>query len=66
MSEVHHQPSFAADMFNLWRLPFELAAESVLAFVDLVAQSHGRHEPHMMQLPIPDVLEEAGEHNLFA
>jgi hypothetical protein len=27
MIQVHHQPSLAADLFNLWRLPFELAAE---------------------------------------
>jgi hypothetical protein len=66
MTQVHRQPSLAADLFNLWRLPFELAAECVLASVEAVTQGQPPPCPHKAQLPIPHAIEEAGEHNLFA
>lgn len=66
MTEVHHQPSLAADLINFWRLPFELAAECVLASVEAVTPGQTPHCTHEAQLPIPTAIEEAGEHNLFA
>ena len=66
MTQVHHQPSLAADLFNLWRLPFELAAECMLASVEAVTPGETPSCTHEAQLPIPRPLEEAGEHNLFA
>jgi hypothetical protein len=66
MIQVHHQPSLAADLFNLWRLPFELAAEWALASAEAVTQGQPPRCAHEAQLPIPNAIEEAGEHNLFA
>lgn len=66
MTQVHHQPSLAADLFNLWRLPFQLAAEGVLASIEVATQGPGSPPTHPTQLPIPNPIEEAGERNLFA
>jgi hypothetical protein len=66
MPKNHHQPSLAADLFGLWRLPYEIAAECSLAAAEVIAGSLVRHKPHATQLPIPEPIEADGERNLFA
>ena len=63
---VHHQPSLVADLFGLWRLPYELAAECALATIELAAQGVTRNHRASAQLPIPEPIVKDDEHNLFA
>lgn len=65
MSEVDHHPS-EVDLFALWRLPYELAAGYAMAVAGIMAGGLGGRQPHAAQLPIPEPIEEHGEHALFA
>lgn len=62
---IDHQPSLAADLFGLWRLPFELGAEWAAATAQLIAEGLTRSVPHG-QLPMPEPIEAHDEHGLFA
>lgn len=65
MSEVDHHPS-EVDLFAFWRLPYELAAGYAMAVAGIMAGGLGGRQPHAAQLPIPEPIEEHGEHALFA
>lgn len=62
---VHHQPSLAADLFNLWQLPFELGAEWLAATAQLMGEGMVHDHPHA-QLPVPEPIADHDEHGLFA
>lgn len=62
---IHHQPSFATDLFGLWRLPFELGAEWAAATAQLLRDGLVHASPHG-QLPVPEPIEAHDEHGLFA